>query len=338
MSPSISKRNIQSFLRTHIVTLIGLFLLWFGIEFWLPCWDFCLNYPAGLRAFQEAMAAEFVGIGMSVLLINWAVGIRQEEVHKKNLKESLIRDLRSRSHVHAVRAIDELRYRGWFREVALDYSLALLELEGVRFVGAALDGISFVGSNLRRANFNGATAVEIDLRSAKLEKATFFNTNLQGADFSNARLSNALFLGADLTGVSTLSLVQLKSVNSFAGSIMPDGVKLRTDGVKLGDPKSNEVNWFVEPYLNGLTFETWLKNHLIANPTLSDEFPEYRKTLAATVIRGLPKNTKAVYVSGSKKVKVQIIGSTQERIKVSGFSRDATPKYVSAKNLRFADE
>lgn len=282
----------------NLPRLIGLAAALLGLAHYLPLP--ALPRPRLLRLHAD-VAPELIGIGITLILIDWAVARRQRE----ELKAQLIRHMGSAIRDVAVPAARELAHHGWLYDGSLKWAILLeadlsgAQLEGANLSGASLYRANLSGADLLDAELNGTTLVNANLNEAYLPRAVMRRASLQGVTLANATLSGADLSGAalahatlelchlrdanlsgvdleradlqladlrsaHLTGARNWTIEQLGQTLSLAGAIMPDGVRLgwaSGDGKQAGDP----------------TFEEWAAHYLAqhggALDTLRDSSP-----------------------------------------------------------------
>lgn len=168
----------------------------------------------------------------------------------ETLRARLTQDLLSQVTDLAVRAVDELQYRGWLNEVLQEVKD---RLGGAKWVGANLPDANLKGANLSDANLKRTNPVYANLEGADLSGANFeganlWEANLEGADLSGANLEGASlweanFEGADLSGANLLNATpfdmdQLLQAKSLEGATLPDGTVYRS----IYDPLPEETD------------------------------------------------------------------------------------------------
>jgi uncharacterized protein YjbI with pentapeptide repeats len=179
-------------------------------------------------------------------------------------KEILISKLRNHDHNESIRAVNELRKRGWLTDGSLrgveigdfdpNNSCPCTDLRGVNLSDANLQGATIVGAvllqevNLSKANLQdikfstllgvsleGANFAGANLQNANfncaipapLERANFASANLQNVDFGLANLRGANLSNANLQGAELVKLhggANLESANLSGANLK--GAKL----------------------------------------------------------------------------------------------------------------
>jgi uncharacterized protein YjbI with pentapeptide repeats len=157
-----------------------------------------------LREAHQEISAEFIGIGLTVLVIDTlnrsAAREREESIkaiedkaQEYEEKRRLILQMGSPFNELAVEAARQLKARGWGFEG--DKSLVGVNLSKANLQGADLRDVNLEGAYLHRANLQ-----EADLWPANLEGATLDGANLQGVGLTKANLNEAHLSGANLAG------------------------------------------------------------------------------------------------------------------------------------------
>jgi hypothetical protein len=137
-------------------------------------------------------AAEVASVAVAVLVMDSLNERRAEQ----QLKAQLIRELGSTDNRIALRAVRELRTRGWLR----DGSLRGASLYKANLAGAMLHETDLQRAKLAKANLAGAFLVDADLQWAKLEGANLAGALLSGANLRGADLRGANLQETDLQG------------------------------------------------------------------------------------------------------------------------------------------
>ncbi|MDF1500117.1 MAG: pentapeptide repeat-containing protein [Anaerolineales bacterium] len=125
-----------------------------------------------------------------------------------------IRKLRSPDGREAVKAVEELRARGWLEDGSLD---------GVRLCHVHLDGADLFKAVLRKIDFHQAHFADADLSGADLSGTEFARADMRGVNFSGANLEGTDFLKANLSGAINLIEEQLSQAKRLTHATMPDG-------------------------------------------------------------------------------------------------------------------
>lgn len=150
------------------------------------------------------LAPELVGIGITLILIDWAVEKRQKAALEAQLKAQLIRLMSSRHNEVADTAVRELAHHGWLGN-------------------GSLNGADLQEANLRDANLESAVLSQANLMHAKLSKANMVDVHLDSATLIDAKLDQASLQRADL---SKAILLRANLNSALAGSINLSGACL----------------------------------------------------------------------------------------------------------------
>ena len=201
--------NIQAHYSWFYALIVGLAALCIGI--WIGASLFADRDGYGMNLFTE-----FIGIGVTVLVIDRLRVFRDRETLKETLKRQLIRDAGSQLNVTAIAAVDRIRAEGWLTgdsgilqganlgNANLERAdLSDANLKGARLFGANLKTACLIKANLSDADLRGAIMkhaelIEADLQSAKLQAAEMQRTNLLRAHLRNANMTEANLAHAQL--------------------------------------------------------------------------------------------------------------------------------------------
>jgi hypothetical protein len=161
-------------------------------------------------------------IAIALLVID-SLNVRSVEWH---LKAKLIRELGNTDNGIALRALWELRARGWLED-------------------GSLRGANLMKANLRRASLIGGNLQEAVLFRADLREADLVGANLQGTYLAWANLEEADLQGANLCGAD-LRRANLRKAD-LQEAILEGAILQDTDleGATMND---------------GLKYEDWLKD------------------------------------------------------------------------------
>jgi uncharacterized protein YjbI with pentapeptide repeats len=175
-----------------IITLASL-LLFIGI---LALLDFGWPYPDFIgeqliRVHQE-LGPEFVGIGITVLLIDTMSNWRSIQRRKRRL----LRELGSSDNATALAAAYELKAIGWLRD-------------------GTIQGASLMDANLSDAKLRNADFSDVDLRRAIIINAHFREARLTNARLNGADFSATNFEQADLENTHWGSKASLEDANLY---------------------------------------------------------------------------------------------------------------------------
>ena len=246
----------------NLPRVIGLAAILLGLFHYLPLP--VLPIPSLIRLHAD-VASELVGIGITLVLIDWAVEKRQRE----ELKAQLIRQMGSRHNEVADTAVRELAHHGWLDDGSLEgawlenanlsgsglekavlnlTNLSHAQLTNAWMVRAKLNQAILIDANLSgatltyaelkescllratltRAALGGAHLDQADLTSAQLTNSQLQNADLTGANIRDADFSGANLRDTTLTGIRNWTIYQLGQGGYLSRTIMPDGKRLRT--------------------------------------------------------------------------------------------------------------
>jgi len=142
--------------------------------------------------------------------------LRFGDLREANLKDARFRD----ANLFGIR-LD----RANLRKAHLRNSILKgAHLRKTKFNEADLEEVNFQRARLKKADFRDAKLKKADFQGAKLKEADFRRAKLNKADFRGAKLHEADLSGADLRE-AVVTVVQLSTVKSLKGAIMPDGSK-----------------------------------------------------------------------------------------------------------------
>jgi hypothetical protein len=128
--------------------------------------------------------------------------------------EELISHLRTTRNREALKAIDQLRDKGWLTDGSM---------QGVAMCRAPLQGANLENANLCCVGLHQANLAGVNLSRAKLQGAKLSLCNLHGANLKDAKLDNADFYKASLNGTQNLTEEQLMLASRLVGATMPNG-------------------------------------------------------------------------------------------------------------------
>ena len=266
----------RSWFNSHLVTLIGIILLVMGLAGLISGPIPYLPIPS-LATFHKNISPELVGIGITVLLIDWANGKREDELEKKLEKKDLILHMSSPDNVIAQEAVRTLRARGWL----FDDTLKSANLIGANLANTELTNAKLNDANLTKANLQNAI-----LNGIKFNGAILHRTNLQNADFTNAAIEHAKLNSANLQNAKNTTNEQFRKAFSLHGATMPTGKlyngRFNLDGdlmeahlMKIGhsdDAKANYYGVSVEVYRWG---QEWNKYYQSPPVMYSPDLPRW---------------------------------------------------------------
>ncbi|RMF80941.1 MAG: pentapeptide repeat-containing protein [Chloroflexi bacterium] len=196
-----------------------------------------------ISEFYSNLGSEFLGIGITVIIIE-GLNRRRE---KERLKQQLIREMSSNDNGFAVRAVRELCAEGWHKDGTL---------RGINCKRADLTEADLTDADMEQANFTDAKLVKTILSNTKLMGAILNQTdlkgsiltkaNLSGAQLRDADLEDAILVSADLKGANLLDAnlknCDLTRVKCDENTKLPDGQFWNTniDMKYFTDPKHKD--------------------------------------------------------------------------------------------------
>lgn len=222
--------------------IIGLLAMMLGLAYYI---DGPIPYLSisGIIEFHSDIASELIGIGLTLILIDWAI----ERQQRKQLKAQLIRQMGMNIRDVAVPAARELGHHRWLYDGSLSRGY---------FYRANLSGADLSDANLSRAYLLESNLSEADLSFANLSSAGLVDANLSGADLSGADLNYAYLDRANLSGAEGWTIEQLEQAITIDGAIMPDGVRLGQEAIEDRER------------IEGPTFEKWKAQYLATHGAL----------------------------------------------------------------------
>ncbi|MBZ0299488.1 MAG: toll/interleukin-1 receptor domain-containing protein [Anaerolineae bacterium] len=144
-----------------------------------------------------------------------------EPEDKQRELNRLITQMREGSNADALKAVDELRRRGWM----FDGSLRGCNLEKADLHYANLNRANLVDTYLVRANLARADLSQANLRRANLGGTILRGASIEGADFEEALCNYTIFADVDLSAVRGL-----KKILHFAPSVISVDTLYRSKG------------------------------------------------------------------------------------------------------------
>lgn len=223
------------------------------------------------------LASELIGIGLTLILIDWAV-TRHANIGRKR---HLIWQLASESRDVTEMALRELGHEGWLYDGSLSgVSLAFANLSGARLAFANLSGADLSAVNLSGASLYGANLSEANPIFADLSGVTLEGADLRGARFFATNLSGSILSGADLTGTN-LSGADLTGADLSGADLS----KAKLWGANLSGAYFYRVypnSLYLTLHLPGNPYETKrarLNSELVINPELWKAIITDRQTL-----------------------------------------------------------
>jgi hypothetical protein len=162
-------------------------------------------------------------VAIALLVID-SLNQRSAEEH---LKAKLIGELGSTDNGTALRAVRELRARGWLEDGSLrGANLMRANLRRAYLTGGNLQATILFRADLREADLVGANLQGAYLAKAKLEEANLRGANLRAADLRGANLRKADLQEAILEGANFRD-------TDLEGATMTNGLKYK-DWLKDG--------------------------------------------------------------------------------------------------------
>lgn len=187
--------------------------VFFALGLVLTVWDVsslgCLSKFVGIL---DDLAPEFLGIGITVLVIDTANGWREIESEKREL----IFKMGSENSITASDAVNSLRRYGWL----YDGSLRGAKLRRACLINVNLCQAYMVGVDLTGADLVNADLTNADLRNSNLSLVDFRGADLTEVDLRGSDLKDVDFRDCDLTGAKYYP-EQMGEVASLDGAILP---------------------------------------------------------------------------------------------------------------------
>ncbi|MEQ8672059.1 MAG: pentapeptide repeat-containing protein [Aggregatilineales bacterium] len=183
------------------------------------------NMISGVSSYATNLWTEAISVILTIAVLNYLNERRDERRRVAELKERLVREVRSQSPEVAKAAISELHEHGWLEGengLLKGRDLVRSNLHGLDLRECNLQEANLHGVNLQFAQLNGANLRCVDLSFASLQNATLETVNLENAVLMFAKLQDANFLGANLSNVdmkaanlhgTNLSRCNLKGAN-----------------------------------------------------------------------------------------------------------------------------
>ena len=269
----------------NLQRVLGLIAITVGLAYYAIVPTPYLLIPRIIELYKD-VAPELIGIGITIILIDWAVERNQD----RQLKGQLILQMGSRHNDVTATAISTLRARGWVKDGSLkgiwlrDANLKRTDLRYANLKRAVLEGanlkradLSYAnlkraileGANLQRvvlvyANLEDADLSEADMRWANLRRAILMWANLQEVDLAESNLRRANLRWANLEGANlsraNLERADLGSANLERANLVETSLEgaslwatnlegaVMPDGIQLKGPENPD----------GPTYEEWL--------------------------------------------------------------------------------
>lgn len=250
-----------------VLAVVGIVVAIYGYRF-LYIWEQESNLVGD---FYANVAAEFISIAITVLIIERLNERRNKKLLEQQEKNDLILQFGSPDKAFAVEAARKLRVKGWLA----DGSLSGAELSGASLSGTDLSKANLYGANLNEAdltnvNFTDANLEKISIKNAKLAHVNLHGANLYGTNLLEAKLEldganlvQANFKEVDLTGVNltkanlsganlektdltntNLTMANLKDVNAKGTNFRRANlIKANLDGINLDGANLSEARY-----------------------------------------------------------------------------------------------
>jgi len=196
--------------------------------------------------FPNWIGPEIIGIVITVGGIGWLNKRRAQ----RQLKDQLMRQIRSSVRDVAVAALDELADLGLLapdKETLVGADLDDVQWTGARLWETNLQQANLEYANLKEASLDDANLQQTSLYSANLQQANLGGANLQQASLDRANLQNASLLFTNLQGVD-LQWANLRDTIFGENTTLPDGTQWTpdTDMTRFTDPDHPDF-WRPEP-------------------------------------------------------------------------------------------
>jgi uncharacterized protein YjbI with pentapeptide repeats len=162
----------------------------------------CAGWPNVGETLNDVISDFYANVSVDCLSIAFAILVidrLNERRADQELKAQFIREMGSTDNGIALRAVKELRVRGWLKDGSLrGGNLSDANLQGADLSESDLQGADLSDANLQNALVNNANLKGAKLLCANLEHAQLRNTDLQETDLVGANLREADLAGADL--------------------------------------------------------------------------------------------------------------------------------------------
>lgn len=215
------------------------------------------------------LGTALLGAAFTVLGLDWLIGQRQltRELQRavqdqQQAKVDLIKRMGSQNNLEALRAVDELRVRGWLQDGSLrgadlraanlrGASLQDADLTNAVLWSADLQESNLLNANLESANLQGAVLKKTVLFGANLKRADLQEADMRGAGLWSANLQEATLWNADLEG-ATLRQANLQGTNLFGANLR--GVVLFRVYFNASTTLPNGSTWTPETHMSCFTY------------------------------------------------------------------------------------
>jgi hypothetical protein len=197
----------------RIITVRKLGALFFTLSIAVGLFGYLNQYgglyqPSPIVAdFYAGISTDLASIAITILIIDYISEKRADE----QLKAQLIREMAGSNNGIALRAINELRARGWLQDGSLRGKI----FDGVNWQGADLNDADLQGATFLNANISYANLNHTDLR-----KSTLINVNLYSTNFYEANLEGVNSIDETMFLLAELAFTTL---DKMVGAIMRNG-------------------------------------------------------------------------------------------------------------------
>ena len=233
-----------------------------------------------VRDVAQPLGIILLGVSAGVIALDWLNGHRSRLLasatarqQQDEEKAQLIRQMGSQDHLHALRAVEELRKRGWLA----DGSLRHADLRSAKLRGADLQDANLMEANLwdadlgeanllrvnlQKANLQGTQLRKSNLFGANLREASLQETDLRGAGLWSANLAGATLWNADMEA-ATLRQANLQGANLYGANMR--GVVLFRVHFTPNTTLPNGRAWTADTHMSEFTYpehsDFWRSNH-----------------------------------------------------------------------------
>ncbi len=160
------------------------------------------------KGFQGNLYTTILGVLITIFILDRRAERREALRAENDLKARLIREMGSSVNEVAIRAVEELRAKGWLSDGTLEH----MKWKNANLQDADLTRATLPYVNLGEANLKKAKFYEANLENACLWSANLQESNLRVVYLYNSDLWGAYLQNADLTG-SYLKKANLRAVN-----------------------------------------------------------------------------------------------------------------------------
>lgn len=246
-----SVREIIGYFKSRLVSILGILSLVIGLMVLIPGPVPWLFPDSSFPVFMRDIAPELVGIGVTVLLVDWASEQRADEHEKADL----VSQLGSPDRAFAREAARRLRIKGWLYGTALNdadlnnvqlpnVDLSFANLRWAKLNDSNLEGANMQYCNLQEAQLENANLKDANLKGAQCQESQFGAANLQNAILRDANLSLSYLLEADMQNANlrgaNLQNAKMVRVNLSRASLRDANLK---DAILLISNLENSKLW-----------------------------------------------------------------------------------------------